>query len=143
VAYCTLQQLTDRYGVALLVEVSDRAGGSAPVAPDDALFDRAIADADSLIDSYLKARYALPLAETPRLVTDLSLRISIYFAHARVADEKIRKDYDDAIRTLAAIATGAIRLDVAGVEPASSGAGEVLTNEPHRPLSADTMKGYI
>lgn len=141
-AYCTLQELKDRYSEALLVEISDRA--DAPTgAVDTALIDRAIADADALIDGYLKPRYALPLATVPRLVTDLSLRISIYFAHARVADDKIVRDYQDALKTLAQISSGAIQLDVDGAEPAASGASEIRTNEPERPLSAATMKGYI
>jgi phage gp36-like protein len=140
--YCTLQQLTDRYSLAMLVEISDR--GETPTGTvDAALIDRAIADADALIDGYLKTRYALPLAAVPALVTDLSLIISIYKAHAHVAAEKITKDYEGALRTLRDIASGMIRLDVAGAEPATSGASEVRTNEPHRPLSADTMKGYI
>ncbi|KQZ14306.1 hypothetical protein ASD44_09645 [Mesorhizobium sp. Root554] len=141
-AYCTLAQLTDRYSERMLLDISDR--GDAPVeAVDVALIDRAIADADALIDGYLKVRYALPLASVPRLVTDLSLRISIYYAHAHVAADKIKADYEAALRTLRDISTGMIRLDIEGVEPAASGASEVRTNEPERPLSAATMKGYI
>lgn len=141
-AYCTLAQLADRYSTAMLVGLSDR-DGEAPDEPDAALFARVIADADALIDGYLKVRYALPLASTPRLVTDLSQRVAVYYAHGQVAPDKIRKDYEDALKTLRDVAAGLIRLDVAGAEPAPSGAAEVRTNEPHRPMTADTMKGYI
>lgn len=140
--YCTLDQLKARYSERLLLDLSDR--GTAPATVIDiALIDRAIADADALIDGYLKSRYALPLADVPRLVTDLSLRISIYYAHAHVAADKIKADYEAALKSLRDISTGLIRLDVAGTEPASSGGEEVRTNEPHRPLSADSLKGYI
>jgi len=133
--YCTLDQLTDRYSHALLVEISDRA--DAPTGTIDAdMIDRAISDADALIDGYLARRYALPLASTPRLVTDLSLRISIYYAHGRVAAEKITKDYEAAMKTLRDISNGLIQLDIDGAEPAASGASEVRTNEPERPRSA-------
>ena len=141
-SYCTLQQLKDRYSETLLVEVSDRGAVSTGMI-DEALITRAIADADALIDGYLKGRYALPLAAVPPLVTDLSLTIAIYKAHANVAAEKIRQDYLDALKLLAQISAGTVRLDVAGVEPAASGASDVRTNEPERPLSAATMKGYI
>jgi phage gp36-like protein len=141
-SYCTLQNLTDRYGAQLLIEISDR-GERASDTVDEALISRAIADADALIDGYLKARYALPLAPVPPIVTDLSQSIAIYRAHARVADEKITADYKDALKILAQISSGVIKLDVAGVEPAASGAMEVCTNNPERPLSAATMKGYI
>lgn len=141
-AYCTLQELIDRYSERMLVEISDR-GDAASGTIDQALVDRAIADADALIDGYLKVRYALPLASVPRLVKDLSLRIAIYYAHAHVAAEKIRKDYEEALKALRDISVGLIRLDLDGAEPAASGASEVRTNQPDRPMTAETMKGYI
>lgn len=141
-SYCTLQELKDRYSERMLVDVSDR--GDAPSGEvDTALIDRVIGDADALIDGYLKVRYALPLASVPLLVKDLSLRISIYYAHAHVASEKIKRDYEEALVTLKHISQGLIRLDVEGAEPPASGASEVRTNNPHRPFTADTMKGFI
>lgn len=140
--YCTLDQLTDRYSQSLLVEISDRA--DAPTGAVDAdMIARAISDADALIDGYLARRYSLPLSSTPRLVTDLSLRISIYYAHGRVAAEKITKDYEAAMKTLRDISSGLIMLDIDGAEPAASGASEVRTNEPERPFTAASMKGFI
>lgn len=140
--YCTQAQLVARYSERMLIDISDR--GDTPTGEvDAALIDRAIADADALIDGYLKVRYALPLAAVPSLVTDLSLAIAIYKAHAHVAAEKIKDDYKDALRTLGEISRGLIQLDVAGIEPAPSGAAEVRTNQPERPLTAATMKGYI
>lgn len=140
--YCTVEQLTERYGAAMLIALSDRA--EVPTGAVDAdLIDRAIADADAVIDGYLKVRYALPLASPPRLVTDFSLRIAIYNAHAHVAAEKIVADYKEALRQLQQIAAGAMRLDLAGAEPAGSGSSEVRTNNPERPMTAETMKGYI
>src|SRR5690606_36496575 len=105
VSYCTLQELKDRYSERMLVDVSDR--GDAPSGEiDTALIDRVIGDADALIDGYLKVRYALPLASVPLLVKDLSLRISIYYAHAHVASEKIKRDYEEALVTLKHISQG-------------------------------------
>jgi phage gp36-like protein len=142
VDYCTQIQLEARYGTALLTEISDRA--DAPTGTiDAALITRAITDATALIDGYLAGRYALPLATIPALVTDLAQRIAIYYAHSNVASEKIGKDYEAALRQLKDIASGLIKLDAGGAEPAGSGASEVRTNEPERPLSAATMKGFV
>lgn len=142
-AYCTLQQLTDRYGERLLLDVSDR--GDAPATEiDAALIARAIADADAEIDGYLRGGgYALPLSGVPPMLTDLSLRLSIYKAHAHVVGEKIRRDYEDALRTLKLIADRTIRLDLDGAEPESSGASEVIMSDTERPITVKTMKGYI
>lgn len=140
--YCTIDQLEDRYGRSMLLQLSDR-GDTVPTDPDADLFARAIADADALIDGYLAARYALPLASTPALVTDLSQMISIYKAHGQNAPEKITRDHDQALRTLRDIANGSLKLDVAGVEPAGAGQAEVTTNEAERPFTTDKMKGFI
>lgn len=140
--YCTIDQLTDRYGASLLLQLSDRAETAATEIDAD-LFARAIADADALIDGYLKPVYALPLAATPSLVTDISQRVSIYYAHGNTASDKITADYKDAMAQLKDIGSGKIKLDAAGVEPASSGGAEVITNEPERPMTAETMKGFI
>lgn len=142
VNYCTLQELTERYSHRMLVDISDR--GDTPTGEIDAAqIERAIADASALIDGHLKPRYLLPLPSVPPLIRDLALRISIYKAHTHVAGEKIEADYKDAMKTLDKISGGAIQLDIEGAEPAPSGAAEVRTNNPDRPLSASTMKGYI
>lgn len=141
-AYCTLEQLTDRYGSELLRQVSDR--GETPAnQPDAALFARAIADASALIDGYLAGRYSLPLSPVPDLLVDLGQRVTIYMAHGSVAGEKIRKDYDDALKTLQQIAGGTIRLTAAGAEPAAPGSGGVVATATSKPLSVDSLKGYV
>lgn len=141
-AYCTIEQLTDRFGQSLLIDLSHR-DGVRPTVPDAGLFARAIADADALIDSYLKGRYQLPIAGgVPPVLTDLSLTITAYKAHSTVVGEKFRKDYEDALKTLKDIASGAARLDVAGAEPASSGASGARITDRERPFTEDNLKGW-
>ena len=141
-AYCTLQDLKDRYSERLLLDLSDR--GQTPSGTiDAALIGRAIADADAEIDGYLRGRYALPLAALPPVLTDLSLRIAIYKAHTHTVSDKIRRDYEDAMKSLKLIADGSVRLDIAGVEPVSSGSSDVRMTETSRPITAETMRGFI
>ncbi len=140
--YATLQQLTDRFGARMLVELTDR-GELATGVIDQAAVDRALADADAAIDARLLGRYRLPLAVVPALLVDLALAVAIYKLHAHSPDPKIRLDYEDALRTLAGIATGAVRLDIQGVEPATTGGGGARVTDRERPFSADTMKGFI
>lgn len=141
-AYCTLAQMVDRFGEAMLIAATDR-GMLASGEIDQAAVARAIADAGALIDGYLAARYRLPLQSVPALVESLALAIAAYKLHPDVSSEKIRRDYEDALKQLLLVSRGEIRLDVAGVEPEGTGANEVITNQPERPLSAATMKGYI
>ena len=141
-AYCTLQDLIDRYGEPLLREITDR-GDVAAEAIDATAIDRAIADAGALIDGFLKPRYALPLNPVPPLVKRLALTIAVYEAHASVAGDKVRRDYDDALKLLGQISSGAVKLDANGLEPASSGANGARITDRDRPFTADNLKGYI
>ena len=140
--YCTLADLIAQYGEPMLIEATDR-GTEATGTVDETAIARAIASADALIDGALKVRYALPLASTPALVNDLSMTIALYRAHANVASEKVRKDYEDAMRTLSQISAGAVRLDIAGVEPASSGSSGARITDRDRPMTPENMKGWI
>lgn len=142
-SYCTQSQLTDRVGSAMLIALTDRAdvptGGVVT-----AVLDRAIADADAVIDGYLAGRYSLPLASTPALITDLSQAISLWKLHVSEPEAKVKADYDAAIRSLRDIAQGVIRLtDVAGIESATSGASGVQITDRERPFTEENMKGFI
>lgn len=143
-AYCTIDELQTRYGVALLIQLSDRGTGAAPTEPDADLFARAIADAGAMIDGFLKVRYTLPIAgDVPPLLTDLCQAVAIYKAHAAVTTPKIQKDYDDARAMLLQISNGVLKLDIAGVEPAASGSNGVRFTDRERPFTQDNLKGYL
>jgi phage gp36-like protein len=141
-SYASQADLVARYGEDLLIDCTDRATPPAGTI-DAAVVTRALEDADAMIDGYLKARYALPLPATPPLLRDLAQAIAIYKMHRDSAADKIRNDYTDALKTLALISGGTIRLDLAGVEPASSGASGVRTTDRNRPLTNVNMKGFI
>lgn len=140
--YATLQQLTDRYGLQMLVNLTDRAS-EATGAVDTAVIDRALADTDAYIDGWLKARYVLPLAEVPPLLADLAQVIAIWKLHPHQPDPKIETDYKDARKTLEAIADGRVRLPVAGVDPLGSGESGARITDRERPLTEANLKGFI
>ena len=141
--YVTQNQLVDRYGDLMLRQLTDRATPPAGVI-DATVVTRAITDADALIDGYMAGRYRLPLADVPALLIPVASAIAIYLLHGQGSTEKIRLDYQDAIKSLYSISMGTVRLDVAGVEPtANSSSGVSQTNSPSRPLSSGTMPGLI
>jgi phage gp36-like protein len=142
VAYATLDQMTDRFGLRMLVALTDR-GVVASETVDTGTVARALADTDALIDGYLKVRYVLPLATVPALLVDLALSIAIYKLHTASPDDKIVRDYDQAMRMLREIAQGVIQLDVAGAEPAISGGSGARMTDRERPLTAENLKGFI
>lgn len=140
--YCTLEQLTDRFGERLLLQVTDRAAPPAGVVDADVVA-RAIADTDAVIDGYLAGRYALPIAAAPPQLVDLALTIAIYKLHPFAPDPKIKDDYDQALKTLLQISKGDFRLPLEGVEPAATGNSGVVTNDRARPFTEDNLTGFI
>lgn len=141
-AYATLQQMTDRFGVALLVALTDRAEIATGVIDAD-LVAKALTDASEVIDGYLAARYTLPLASVPGMVADLCQSIAIWKLHITQPDEKIARDYQDALKALRDIASGLLRVPVAGLEPAATTGTGVQITDRERPFTEDNMKGFI
>tara|TARA_R110000868_G_scaffold230335_6_gene483492 strand:+ start:10284 stop:10712 length:429 start_codon:yes stop_codon:yes gene_type:complete len=140
--YASLALLTARFGAQTLIQLTDRA--EVPTGQIDmAVVDRALADTDAVINAYATVRYKLPLDPVPEMVTDLALTIAIYKLHVYAPDPKIKDDYEQALATLRDIAKGAIKLDAAGIEPTSSGAEGVQFIDRERPLSPETMTGFI
>lgn len=140
--YVTQQQLVDRFGEQLLLQLTDRAVPPAGKI-DAAVVADAIRDAGAVIDGYLAGRYQLPLGDVPDLVRDLALSIAIYKLHTYSPDPKIQGDYDGALRTLRDIANGVMRLSVAGIEPTGSQASGVQYVDRARDLTPDNLHGFI
>ncbi|PZQ20467.1 MAG: DUF1320 domain-containing protein [Sphingopyxis macrogoltabida] len=140
--YATQAMLEKRFGVGLLVELTDRA--EVPTGQiDTALVDQELANTDAVINGRVGVRYRLPLSPVPEEVTDLALAIAIYKLHRYSPNDKIVKDYELALRTLRDIADGTVKLDAAGIEPASSGAEGVQFIDRERPLTPESLRGFI
>lgn len=141
-AYTSLAALTSRFGAAMLIRLTDR--DEVPTGSiDQAVVTKACTDASALIDGYLAGRYALPLAAVPPLVATLAEDIAIWRLHTHEPDGKMKADYDAALRSLRDIASGTIRLPVAGVEPASTGTTGALFTDRERPMTEESLKGFI
>jgi phage gp36-like protein len=140
--YTSLDRLTRRFGTTMLVQLTDR-GEVATGIVDVATVDDALADTDAVINASLGVRYRLPLADVPAMVADIALSIAIYKLHITRPEEKIERDYDQALKDLRDLGSGAKKLDVAGVEPETSGASGVITSDRPRDFTPDNMRGFI
>lgn len=138
-AYAVQQDITDRYGEAFLTTLADRNGDGIV---DAAAVSKALADASTEIDSYLAARYPLPLAVVPEVLTRLAVDIAVYrlgYAPGAGADESKRERYEDAVALLRDLSKGTASL---GIEsPAPSVGGVVTVAGSERLFTRDTMKG--
>lgn len=103
-AYASAQDIVELYGqAALYVADHDRDG-----AADAGVVERALASAEAEIDTYIGARYPLPLATVPAFLKQLCVDIAVYrlALSADVLTEEHRRRYDDAIKHLMRIAEG-------------------------------------
>lgn len=142
-AYASLQDLIARYGMQMLVDLTDRAETPSGVIDSD-VADRARLDAEALIDGFVAAKYSLPLSEVPALITDLTLKIWIYNLHVHASGEKIKADFDQAIRTLRDISAGSVRLPgAAGSEPATAISSGAEFTDRDRAFTPETLRGFI
>lgn len=141
-AYVTLAQLIERYGEPALVALTDR-GQFATGVVDDAAINRAVADADAVIDGYLVRKYALPLAVAQPLLVKIAGSLVFYDLHTYQPDEKIVNEQKLALAMLRDIATGTVALTVAGLEADNvAGSGARITDRD-RLMTQDNMKGFI
>lgn len=142
-SYTTLQNLTNRYGTDMLIGLTDRA--DIPTGQIDTdVVDRALDNADALINGFLAARIALPMADTPALVKTLAEEIAIYKLHNGHVPPMIEADYKMALKSLESIARGLIKLPgTEGIEPAGTGGTGARLTDRARPMSESDLKGYI
>lgn len=138
--YATQTDLTDRFGAVELAQLTDRASGQVI---DTAVLDRALADADAEIDSYLATRYALPLASTPVVLVRLAADMARYRLFDDRVTESVRVRYQDAVSLLKRLASGEVRLDGAATQPAAaSDSSGIAVRSPDQVFGADALSGY-
>ena len=105
-AYCTKQNLIDRFGELELIQLTDRDNQGII---DDSIITQAIADADAEINGYLN-RYHLPLASVPSNLVRMACDIARYNLYDDAMVESVQVRYDSVIKYLGAVAKGLITL---------------------------------
>lgn len=101
--YVTQAELVTRYGERELRELTDRAAANAI---DATVVARAIADAEAECDSWLAARYPVPIAVPSDRLRAVAADLARYRLWADGAPEHIRAAYEDGVSWLQAVAAG-------------------------------------
>ena len=128
--YCTMADVEAAYGKEAILTAQPRAVPEVdPLAVDTAAVDAAIEAATDEIDSYVMARYSLPLAD--ELADRLKRRcvdMAMYSLSPSVSgqDDEKRKRYDDAVAWLKMVAEGEV----------------VLTPRPAASITSDEPRGF-
>lgn len=140
-SYATLQDLNDQFDEREVIALTDRDGDGVP---DASVVAKALLRASNDIDSYIAARFSLPLSVVPDKLTDLCCDIARYkLCGSGVTEtEEVRNRYKDALKALELIRDGKldIGLTVAGAAPAPH--SSVQVSAPSRVLNSAALSGY-
>lgn len=138
--YATKQDMIDRYGEAPLAELTERTPPYSG-AVVDAVLNRALSDADALIDSFIGARYGLPLSAVPPVLVPAACALAWNALHRDRRPDEVRTAFEDAMALLRALSDGRASLDAGGSPPASAPA-DARVEGPERVFNRDSMAGY-
>jgi phage gp36-like protein len=141
VNYVTLVDLTAQFGDREVLAIADR---NRDGVVDQALVDAAVQRASTKIDSYLAARYALPLASVPGVLVEVCCDITRYnLCGAEVTEtDVVRLRYKDAIKTLEQIRDGKLDIGLTAAGQTVSDIPSVRVIGGGRAFSRGTLGDY-
>lgn len=113
--YAVQADMVTALGSNELVQLTDRADPATGLI-DAAVLTRALEAADGEINSYLAARYTLPLASVPVILRDCAIDIARYRLHDRGLPDLVADNYKHRIAWLRDVAAGKASV---GVPPES------------------------
>lgn len=139
--YATQSDLINQFGEAEVISISDR--GLTGVV-DTIVVEGGLQRASDMMDSYLAARYTLPLTIVPQMLVDICCEIARYKLLGAEATETdaARNRYKDAVRLLEQVRDGKldIGLSVSGQAAPQSASIQVSSNV--RVFDANSLSGY-
>ncbi|EAM5742007.1 DUF1320 family protein [Salmonella enterica] len=135
--YASTQDMRDRYDnldTLLFQPGSDT--------PNEKKLTQALNDAGALADSYLSAKYALPLAVVPQVLVQHCCAIAFYYLCDQQATDQARDRYREALTWLREVKSGSIPVgvDEAGSAPASD---DLPQMQAEAPVFGRNQKGFI
>ncbi|EOO7128518.1 gp436 family protein, partial [Escherichia coli] len=110
--------------------------------PDTRKLNRALTDASALIDSYLSARYTLPLEVIPAVLVQHCCAIAFYYLCDQRASDQARDRYREALAWLKDVMNGnvPVGVDTNGAAPES---GDLPQVQSDAAVFGRNQKGFI
>ncbi len=143
-SYCTLSDIQNtRIPEETLVQLTDDAGVGVV---DQDVVTEAIAEADDLIDGYLRGRYQLPLTSVPKVLSGISASIAAFKLYGRRPEfdtpELVIKAHDAALKTLDQIRKGAVRLGLPDLDGVEETGDKPDVSAPARVFDDDSLENF-
>lgn len=139
-AYATQQDIADRIGSESLLEIAGTETDSSVL--DDAAIEKAIADAEGLIDGYVGSRYPVPVSPAPTVLVRLAVDMAIY--NLATTSGELTEDRENrqkaSLKVLADISRGLVSLGAQ--TPPESKQGAAVINSSPRVFGRSAMSGF-
>lgn len=121
--YCTLDDLALAIPLATLIALSNDDAHADAV--NQGVIERAVTQAEELIDASLRGRYQLPMAEVPTPVTEMTVTLARHWLYARRPEggelpDAVVRTYSATLKMLDQIRTGALTLGLPSGEKAKA-----------------------
>lgn len=140
-AYATRQDLIDRIGEQVLIQLTDRADPPARLI-DETVLAQALGDAEAEVNAYLAGKFPLPLANVPLVLTRITTDLVRYLLHGANVTPEIRDRYRDAITFLRDVAAGRATLGLDETETKVSASDGPAVQADDRIFSKDTLRDW-
>ncbi|HEX9391481.1 MAG TPA: DUF1320 domain-containing protein [Usitatibacteraceae bacterium] len=139
--YAVKQDFIDRFSLEELVQLTDRTN-IPQTTVDDNVVNQALADTDAMVNSYLSVKLTLPLVSVPTMLKSVACDIARYRLYDDRATDQVSKRYDDAIKFLKAVASGAASLGVDAANQPAPVSGGVQFFAADRVFTPGSLSDY-
>lgn len=144
--YIAPTDLNEMMSERSLIELSN--DESRATSPNMPVLERACEHATQTVDGYLRARYRLPLAQTPTIIRNISLQLARHWLYSRRPENKgfpenVKETYKQALKELEAISLGKFHLGLPEIGQGES--DDVLPDVPRfqvRAAGKRDLSGY-
>lgn len=137
--YATVANLVNRFGED---EIRQRTDRNLTGEIDEAVANAALDKATALVDTRLRRLYAVPLAEVPIEIRDITAVLARWKLYDDRVPESIAKDAEMALSELDRIASGKTVLDLPPATAGGTTAGLPQAEAPAREFTRDTLRDF-
>jgi phage gp36-like protein len=134
--------LEARFGADEIAQLLDDDRSGTEEAGELAALDAACADAATLIDGYLAARYPLPLLVVPDIVSGWAADIARFRLWDEAAPDNIRRRFDDVLAQLRDLAAGRLALPPGATGEAAAAPSAMDGFSADRVFTMDSLRCF-
>lgn len=139
IVYASFSDMQARFTASDLMQLAD----VSQIDDAQTLVDRKLADAGTIIDGYVAAKYGDRTGQpVPALLTKIACDIAFYELHRSTPPDKVKDQHDQAMKMLQDIARGTLKIDEGVVDAVPARPGAIVNTGEPKIFGRSNMEGY-